>query len=175
MTRIWKYAIPIDAIKEAWKKEVGAFKLTMPRHAKVLCVQVQDDEPMIWAQVPADGEDETRWFYVLATGAEVPEEGKFYIDTWQSGGFIWHLFSGEAMMELTQGIKETVDLNLVLDSEDVRALFAAKGYELPAGTPISVFVRGFGRESEPAGDLGQAGVQLVLRSRTIRHQDGEVK
>jgi len=81
MTTIWKYAIPHDT----------RFDLEMPQDARILCVQVQDGTPCIWAQVNSDDGQETRQFTIVGTGHAVPP-GTQYVATWQDVPYVWHLY-----------------------------------------------------------------------------------
>ena len=40
----------------------------MPRDAVLLSIQVQRDEPKLWALVDTDTDDETRYFKVIGSG-----------------------------------------------------------------------------------------------------------
>jgi hypothetical protein len=81
---IWKYAIPIQ----------GRFEVEMPAGADVLSVQVQHDEPQIWAAVDPGSPRVTYGFYIHGTGHPInPKAGRF-IGTFQTNGgrLVWHLF-----------------------------------------------------------------------------------
>lgn len=78
---IWKYQIQI----------VDSFALKMPKGATILCFQMQDGWPQIWATVDPDAEPEERRFAVVGTGNPMPAV-RDYIGTVQVGRFVWHLF-----------------------------------------------------------------------------------
>lgn len=80
---IWKYHISI-----------GTTNIGMPKDAEILCVQIQNAEPCIWARVNLDNKIEKRSFLVCSTGNSMPDLGmkKDYIGTFQLGSFVGHLF-----------------------------------------------------------------------------------
>lgn len=54
--------------------------VTMPKGADVLCVQVQYNEPYIWARVDPSKEDQKdRNFIMVGTGHLVPKDASTYI------------------------------------------------------------------------------------------------
>lgn len=84
MNVVWKY--PIDL------KDHQA--VLMQHEAKILCVQMQDGTPTIWAKVdPARGQS-FRHVFVVGTGHYVPD-GKTYLGTVQMNGYVWHVFIEE--------------------------------------------------------------------------------
>lgn len=82
---IWKYPV-----------KPGAFELTMPLHAQILCVQEQQGEPHLWALVSPDASrTETRRFRSYGTGHDIDGMGTgYYIGTFQlaDGALVFHLF-----------------------------------------------------------------------------------
>lgn len=70
---------------------IGAFELTLTRHAQVLCVQMQDGAPHMWVRLDPSAQDERRQFRFIGTGHPVPESA-LYIGTVQWEPFVWHLF-----------------------------------------------------------------------------------
>ena len=65
----------------------------MPKQAKILTVQMQREDPYIWAIVDPDLPKEDRHFKVHGTGHRFNmEQNEEYIGTWQDGPFVWHLF-----------------------------------------------------------------------------------
>ena len=89
MRTIWKYEVPMGV----------EFTLSLPEGAEVMTVQVQVgldlvNQPVIWALVDPKGPMEERVFSIYGTGhlIERPIDLAGYIDTWQSGGLVWHLF-----------------------------------------------------------------------------------
>lgn len=91
MTTIWKY--PITGRNP---NQYGEFEIMMPVGAKPLSVQMKDGAPCMWAQVNVNGstKNEQRRFYIAGTGKEQKVEGQLtYVDTWQEGEFVWHLYA----------------------------------------------------------------------------------
>lgn len=67
----------------------------MPKGAKVLTVQTQDNKPFIWALVDANAREfEERKFVPYGTGHLLPDEPGTYIGTFQlnGGSLVFHLF-----------------------------------------------------------------------------------
>jgi hypothetical protein len=74
----------------------------MPRFAKILCVQMQNDTPCIWAMVDPKQETEMRHFEIFGTGHSIPIvpetmpeiPARVYVGTYQEAGgaLVWHLF-----------------------------------------------------------------------------------
>lgn len=85
MAKVFKYQLPIS----------DAVKVYMPKDAKVLCVQVQNGQPCIWASVNPDKELEERQFRIAGTGHTI-EDGIVdnYIGTVQlhDGKLVFHVF-----------------------------------------------------------------------------------
>lgn len=82
---IWKF--PLYPIEETMYIE-------MPHNSEILCVQMQVNEPYIWAIVDNDTSYERRILYIRGTGHDFNgSEGK-YIGTFQlSGGLlVFHVF-----------------------------------------------------------------------------------
>jgi len=75
------------------------FEIELPKDAKILTVQTQAEIPHIWAMVLADPNQPTekRFFKVIGTGHQIPNENLTYIGTFQlfGGGFVGHLFERE--------------------------------------------------------------------------------
>lgn len=86
------------------KKAIWKFELTpdnnlyeMPKGAKILCVQTQNEKPMVWALVDPDAEKEKRELIIIPTGAELfsnMADNMLYIGTFQVGGgsLVFHVF-----------------------------------------------------------------------------------
>jgi len=66
--------------------------IQMPRGARVLCVQIQDDVPTIWALVDPNAELEGRHFRLMVTGGAFDADGLTYVGTYQQGWFVGHVF-----------------------------------------------------------------------------------
>jgi hypothetical protein len=82
--RIWKYEIPSG----------GAFALSMPEGAEVLCAQVHGGCPCIWARVDPDAQLVQRRFSLFGTGQPMADEPYRYVGTFQvmAGALVFHLF-----------------------------------------------------------------------------------
>lgn len=83
MPTIWKY--PLNP---------GTTEHNMPVGATVLTVQVQRDEPVLWAMVEPSAEQERRVFDIYGTGHGMRDAPGRYITTFQMGGgaLVWHVF-----------------------------------------------------------------------------------
>ena len=86
MKAIWKYDLPI-----------GNTVHHLPEGARILDVQVQDGQPVMWALVnPALPADMSVEIYCYGTGHEIPQsllESSRYIGTIQQNMFVWHYFA----------------------------------------------------------------------------------
>lgn len=85
MITIWKYTLNVT----------DSFSIEMPVNARILCVQTQDDEPVLWAIVNPESPTEVRAFSIYCTGQpDLEMAGKSYIGTFQLllGEFVGHLF-----------------------------------------------------------------------------------
>jgi len=82
-------------MKTIWKFELMNV-IEMPKGAKILSLQTQDDTPYIWALVDPDVEKEKRIFSINGTGHPLiyftAEDN--YIGTYQLPyrGLVWHVF-----------------------------------------------------------------------------------
>lgn len=84
-------------MKSVWKFSLGESThpiLTMPKGAEILSVQVQRDEPQLWALVDPNAPKVKRQFHVYGTGWDVEQDNLRFIDTVQmrGGTFIFHIF-----------------------------------------------------------------------------------
>ena len=78
-------------MKTIWKYQIGmASTLEVPKDAKLLAVQTQNEEPCLWFEVDPNNEKEPRKFHVIGTGHEV--RGNKYLGTFQSPPFVWHVY-----------------------------------------------------------------------------------
>ena len=86
MKRVYKYAIPVGDFRD----------VALPEGAEILTVQVQHDEPQLWAVVDPEAPLVTRRFRLLGTGHSTDNDvGRHnYIGTYQlhDGGLVFHLF-----------------------------------------------------------------------------------
>lgn len=83
--KIYKY--PVNQPK-------GYISIEMPKGAKILTVQVQNEVPCIWALVDPNAAPEIRCFRIYGTGHMVEHENMPYIGTFQllEGRLVFHLF-----------------------------------------------------------------------------------
>jgi hypothetical protein len=82
---IYKYRLKLT--------ENGIFQTTMPKDAKILSCQLQNDEPTIWAIVKDENDTCQRRFAFIGTGWPLGEKfDAVYISTLQMPPFVWHVF-----------------------------------------------------------------------------------
>jgi hypothetical protein len=82
---IWKFPLTITDFQE----------IEMPSTAEILCVQLQDGKPCIWALVYPEAKKDIRTFATYGTGHDFPphtEIKQTYIGTYQLPGLVYHLF-----------------------------------------------------------------------------------
>lgn len=86
MKTIWKFTLKPDTITH----------LEMPKEAKILTVQAQNNDVCMWAIVDTDNAIEERKFEIYGTGHNLPEAilHQEYIGTLQlyNGTLVFHLF-----------------------------------------------------------------------------------
>lgn len=85
MKQIWKFALSIS----------GEQCVVMPRGAEILCVQMQHNQPQLWALCdPGQPNGAPRTISIHGTGNNVPDNPGRYIGTFQmsGGALIWHAF-----------------------------------------------------------------------------------
>jgi len=85
MKQIWKYQLTVR----------DRMHVLMPRGAKILTVQIQRDNPCVWALVDPEKADERRTFVIFGTGHPViHDERLIYIGSFQldGGALIFHVF-----------------------------------------------------------------------------------
>ena len=66
--------------------------VVMPKGAEILSAQIQHGKPYLWALVNASNELEERIFNIIGTGWEMEFNNQKYIDTFQDGSLVWHVF-----------------------------------------------------------------------------------
>lgn len=85
MKTIWKYSLVVEDDQV----------IKMPKWAKPLCVQVQDNEPKMWVEVDTEQTThlESRRFATRGTGHPLPDY-ETYLGTYQllGGDLIFHVF-----------------------------------------------------------------------------------
>jgi hypothetical protein len=68
-------------------------EVSMPAGAEVLCLQMQQDVPTLWALCDPAASSETRVFERHGTGWQIDDADKLkYVGTAQDGPFVWHIF-----------------------------------------------------------------------------------
>jgi len=72
-----------------YKYPIG--KVSMPKGAKVLTVDVKVGEFYLWAEVDTDAPLEEREFHVYGTGYPLPDN-RCYIATVFENVFVWHVY-----------------------------------------------------------------------------------
>lgn len=85
MKKIFKYRVPFQDFTE----------VSMPKGAKIIAVQNQDESLCIWAEVNPDAPNERRFFHVYGTGHVMHEEcEETYLGTaqFQRGELVFHLY-----------------------------------------------------------------------------------
>lgn len=89
MITVWKYNVLM----------AQGFEIEMPFNAQVLSVQMQDDAPCMWVKVDTAEPLVSRSFAIVGTGNVVPQGYEHgYVDTWQQGRFVFHLFEPSRKM-----------------------------------------------------------------------------
>ena len=81
---IWKYRLDITDVQ----------KILMPRGARLLCVQTQDEDPKLWAEVDPKMAREERTILTVGTGNPIPWRLGAYLGTYQlqQGRLVFHVF-----------------------------------------------------------------------------------
>lgn len=69
-------------------------EINMPKGAKILDIQNQPDNIVIWAMVNPKHDLKKRVFYIAGTGFELHENIRYYdyLKTIQRLGYVWHIF-----------------------------------------------------------------------------------
>lgn len=80
---IWKF--PLQVTREQ--------TIQLEPAARILCVQMQDGVPCLWAMVDPEAQSFPRTIVCYGTGAHIREKNLLtYIDTVQDGPYVWHFF-----------------------------------------------------------------------------------
>jgi len=84
MISIWKFPL----------QTINAQEIKMPVGAEILTVQVQNDEPYLWARVDTDAFAGSRQIAIHGTGHELSALTRKYIGTYQlsGGALVFHVF-----------------------------------------------------------------------------------
>ena len=78
-------------MKTIYKYPVG--EVQIPKGAKILTVNMQDDKFVLWAEVDTENVLEHRTFEVFGTGWELPHYVEMkYIGTCFERLFVWHVY-----------------------------------------------------------------------------------
>ena len=77
MKTIWKFPIPLNLFEHPQDRE-RRFLLAMPKGARIVRVDLQNNAPMIWAEVNPKAAQWARPFVIRATGFVYADEE--YID-----------------------------------------------------------------------------------------------
>ena len=84
--------------RTVWKYNISqSLLLDIPKHAKALAVQIQNDEICIWFEVDMSEETERREFVIHATG-DIIDERERYIATVQDCPWVWHVYEKVRMI-----------------------------------------------------------------------------
>ena len=78
---IWKYKILKD----------GCFH-GIPKNSNFLAVSMQGRDICLWVEVAVEAPTEKRWFRVVGTGWDLPDDVIDYIGTVQQGDCVWHVY-----------------------------------------------------------------------------------
>ena len=81
---IWKYPLKVEAQQS----------IEMPIGAEILCVQMQGEQPFLWAKVTPNGWPIKKTIVIHPTGHEFEEYPGRYIGTFQMQGglYVWHVY-----------------------------------------------------------------------------------
>ena len=87
MKTIWKFELKVEDIQ----------RLEMPKDAKILCVQVKQGTPCLWAEVDSSAPKEERAIEIFGTGHEIFYDmgiDREYISTFQmhEGALVFHAY-----------------------------------------------------------------------------------
>ena len=96
MKVIYKYQLIID------DRQI----VVMPKGAEILCVQVQNNIPCIWAKVNTGKvENEERIIFIFETGHTIYNEELKYLGTFQliDGNIVFHVFENKKWRILYNG------------------------------------------------------------------------
>lgn len=64
--------------------------ISIPHESDFLCVQLQNELPMMWFEVDKTLKTELRRFKIVGTGWDF--EGGIYRGTYQQHPFVWHVY-----------------------------------------------------------------------------------
>jgi len=80
--------------KYQWNVRAEQFTLKIPKGAKILSIQTQQDIPTPWAEVEANNSMEIRKFADYNTGDELPDNPGEYIGTYcvKNDSIVGHIY-----------------------------------------------------------------------------------
>jgi hypothetical protein len=81
MRTVFKYPFPI-------RDEI---EVSMPEGAHIVAVQLQDNQPTMWAEVDTTKTPWPRKFRIFGTGHPI-SDGLRWIATFQMGSLVWHVY-----------------------------------------------------------------------------------
>jgi len=84
-------------LKTIWKfslQTIDVQRIEIPSDYQILCVQVQDGEPYLWAMVDPDAESIRVTIETIGTGHRMDKAIRKYIGTYQmmNGRLVFHCF-----------------------------------------------------------------------------------
>ena len=87
---VYKYLLPGNA------NEFGEFKVSLPIESKVIHVDIQNGQRVLWAQVNNKAPLVDRRVVVVGTGRIGPDDlpNLDHVSTFFEGPFVWHVFVG---------------------------------------------------------------------------------
>ena len=82
--KIFKWTLRIDGWQE----------IEMPIGSQILSMQIQNENPQLWALVDEKNATEKRSFITVGTGQEIPVDVVDYIGSYQieNGSLVFHVF-----------------------------------------------------------------------------------
>jgi len=96
--KIWKYSIPL---KESEGLRARQFSIQLPKHAKILSVAAQHNEPVMWVAIQEDLSYpplEPHDFILCETGRVMPKDPTSILTTFigtillDDGAYVLHIF-----------------------------------------------------------------------------------
>ena len=82
MKTIWKYTLNITDHQA----------INIPINEELLSVQIQHGQPQLWALVDPEEERSEVFIRIYGTGHSIDQENLEYIDTFQAGPLVFHVF-----------------------------------------------------------------------------------
>jgi len=85
-------------------KSVGIQKITLPHDYEILCVQVQNEAPCLWALINTESAGNEVYIEIIATGEKIDyatESDRKYISTFQlnGGALVFHVFEFTGILQ----------------------------------------------------------------------------